>query len=115
MRLRHKTPCSECPWRRASLPGWLGGYEPQQFVQQIQFDGPPLPCHKSFDRSGKANAVCAGAAIFAKNSCKLPATKLGLEAYRQVERDHESVFTRPQEFLDHHTQDLAAWIAARQK
>lgn len=45
-------PCNECPWRRDHPAGWLGGYRPEDFTQQIQFDGPPLPCHKTIPGDG---------------------------------------------------------------
>lgn len=116
--LRHTTPCSECPWRRKHPAGWLGGYEPEQFVQQVQFDGPPLPCHKTIPPGGtmpEAVSMCAGALIFMKNSCKAAYHPDYGDALKHVQTDAENVFQWPQEFLDYH-KDPDAWVRqARQK
>lgn len=111
--LRHTTPCNECPWRRDHPAGWLGGYEPEQFMQQVQFDGPPLPCHKTIPPGGTmANAVsmCAGALIFMRNSCKSAQHPEYGDALERVEPDAENVFQWPQQFLDHH-KDPEGWVA----
>jgi hypothetical protein len=115
--LRHKTPCAECPWRRVHPAGWLGGYEPEAFVQQIQFDGPPLPCHRTIppglnmDTDDSKVSMCAGALIFMKNSCKAAYNPGYGDALSQVERDPVNVFQWPQEFLDYH-RDREGWLKA---
>lgn len=106
-----KEPCNECPWRRKHMPGWLGGYEPEQFVGQVQHDGPPLPCHKTIPGDGsEARAMCAGALIFMKNSCKSAQHPGYGDALSSVERDTENVFQWPHEFLEHHRQDVSEWV-----
>lgn len=118
MKVAHKEPCNECPWRRKHPPGWLGGYEIDDFVNQVQRDGPPLPCHKTIPGDGtEARAMCAGALIFMRNSCKSAQhpeyeTPDGL-ATELVEPDRETVFQWPHEFRAHHEQDLGAWAKAR--
>lgn len=118
MKLRHKKPCNECPFRRVSPAGWLGGYEPEEFTSQIQFDGPPLPCHKTI-RQDETNdyaalpdyvSMCAGALIHMKNSCKAPYHEQYGDALSKIEADPENVFNWPHEFLNHH-KDPDAWIA----
>jgi hypothetical protein len=116
--VHHKTPCNECPWRRVHMPGWLGGFDVDQFIGQVQYDGPPLPCHKTIpEGGGEARAMCAGALIFMRNSCKSAKhpdyeTPDGL-ATELVEPDPVNVFQWPQEFRDHHAQDLGAWARSR--
>jgi hypothetical protein len=102
MKLMHKKPCDECPWRRAHPAGWLGGYTAEQFVEQINFDGPPLPCHKTIFDNQPAKAMCAGALIFMKNNCKSAQHPEYGDAKDHVERDTETVFQWSKEFLDHH-------------
>ena len=112
--LRHTTPCDECPWRRNHPAGWLGGYQPSDFVNQVQFDGPPVPCHKTIPPGGgMANAVsmCAGALIFMRNSCKSAQHPDYGDALQKVERDPVGVFEWPTEFLEYHS-DPDAWFAA---
>ena len=109
-----KEPCNECPWRRDHMPGWLGGYQAEDFVNQVQRDGPPLPCHKTIPGDGtNARAMCAGALIFMKNSCKGANHPDYGDALSTVEKDTEKVFQWPQQFLDHHKQDLNAWVRQR--
>lgn len=110
--LKHKTPCNECPWRRNHPAGWLGGYEPEEFTNQVQFDGPPLPCHKTIppgDDMSKATAMCAGALIFMKNSCKSARHPAYGDALAQVEKDPVNVFNWPHEFLEYH-RDPDGWV-----
>jgi hypothetical protein len=109
VKLRHKKPCDECPWRRNHPNGWLGGYKPEDFTTQVQFDGPPLPCHKTIgpdaeetDPDGENVSMCAGALIFMKNSCKSANHPDYGDAREQVERDTENVFQWTHEFLEHH-------------
>lgn len=105
-----KEPCNECPWRRKHPAGWLGGYRAEDFTQQIQFDGPPLPCHKTIPGDGTdARAMCAGALIFMKNSCKGAHHPDYGAALSTVEPDPETVFQWAHEFLEHHN-NRKAWI-----
>lgn len=122
MIVAHREPCNECPWRRKHPPGWLGGYDAEEFIGQVQHDGPPLPCHKTIPRNSsgepsEARAMCAGALIFMRNSCKGAhhpdyETPDGL-ATEMVEPDPVNVFQWPQEFRDHHAQDLREWVGKR--
>ncbi len=110
MKLLHASPCNECPWRREHPAGWLGGYPAELFVQQVQLDGPPLPCHKTYPSGGgEARGMCAGALIFMRNSCKSAQHPDYGTAREQVQQDVENVFQWPQEFLDHHA-DLEGWV-----
>src|SRR5689334_24835002 len=95
-KLRHTKPCAECPWRRIHPAGWLGGYPPEQFVQQIQFDGPPHSCHRTDHM--KPPSMCAGALIFMKNSIKSANHPSYGDALSKVEKD-SAVFNWPHEFI----------------
>ncbi len=105
-----KEPCNECPWRRKHPAGWLGGYEPEEFTQQVQFDGPPLPCHKTIPEGGEARAMCAGALIFMRNNCKSAQHPDYGDALSTVQPDRVNVFSNSKEFLDHH-KDFDGWAA----
>ena len=103
MELRHRQPCRECPWRRQHAAGWLGGYQPQRFTQQVLRDGPPLPCHLTIPEQGvPASAVCAGSLVFMLNSCKLPLDPELAAMRAQVTADHVAVFSNAGQFLAHH-------------
>lgn len=106
MKPQHKKPCRECPWRRNSLPGYLGASNPLEFLQTSEAET-RMPCHLTVDyddpeweRKQNHAPQCAGRAIHFKNRCKNPRNR-GL--LTEVEADREGVFTFPQEFIDHHT------------
>lgn len=88
--VQHTNPCSDCPWSRKALPGWLGGSTADQWVATGHSDELVL-CHTI------GNQQCAGIAIYRANVCKsarppnlkLPANK-------------EKVFAWPTEFKAHH-------------
>lgn len=87
---QHKKPCSDCPWARGALNGWLGGVSIDDWLA-IGHSDAVAPCHVI------SNQQCAGLAIYRRNVCKLvrpPA--LSLPA------DREAVFASPAEFRAHH-------------
>jgi hypothetical protein len=88
---QHKKPCSDCPFRRTSLKGWLGGMKPEFFTQFAHREG-VYPCHT------KDGAQCAGMAVFRANICKAPRNKEALV----VGQDKRNVFAWDDEFLKHH-------------
>lgn len=99
------------PWRREAPAGWLGGYDATAFTNQVQFDGPPLPCHKTIPPGGNmadAASMCAGALIFMRNSCKSAQHPAYGDAREQVETDTVNVFNWPHEFLAYHA-DVDGW------
>lgn len=88
---QHKVPCSDCPWRRDSIPGWLGGDTPEAWVHEAHSDN-RVDCHVI------TNQQCVGLAIYRANVCKSPRDP---EALRQSP-NRDTVFASPVEFIDHH-------------
>jgi hypothetical protein len=91
---QHHKPCTDCPWARTALPGWLGGSTAEEWVQCAHADG-TIACHVH------EGAQCAGAAIYRANMVKLPRDPdaLRLPANRAL------VFATPDEFRNHHKED----------
>lgn len=88
--VQHRTPCSDCPWRRDSLPAWLGGVSAEDW-KEIAHNDVMVPCHTI------TNQQCAGIAVYRRNVCKsTPPPLLTLPA------DKVTVFAWPTEFLEHH-------------
>lgn len=98
-------PCRECPFRRKSLPGYLGNSNPEEFAATVMADT-RMPCHLTVDyeredwaeRAERNAEYCYGALVFFSNTCKLS---------RDPERprapaDHTAVFSTMGEFLAHH-------------
>ena len=94
---QHRKPCEDCPFRRKSIPGWLGGYSPDQFLQMAHGET-KYNCHSV------GNQQCAGMAIYRANICKIPRDKTIL-----VLPKNKDVFSWPTEFKEHHktAEDLA--------
>ena len=88
---QHTTPCSDCPWRRDSLPGWLGGSTAEEFRQmahgEVKYD-----CHAI------KGPQCAGLAIYRANVCK----SVRDPSVLRLPRDEATVFSTPMEFKAHH-------------
>jgi hypothetical protein len=90
---QHTSPCKECPWRRKSPRGWLGGVVPADVYVATAHGEGQIDCHMMTD------VQCAGAGIFRSNVLKDPRNKKLLV----LPRDHAEVFSSSEEFLKHHT------------
>lgn len=88
---QHVKACSDCPWARASLPGWLGGNTAAEWIGFAHAET-FIPCHVL------DGAECAGAAIYRRNAGKLVRPPL-----LRLDADVKAVFANPAEFLEHHT------------
>lgn len=88
---QHRSPCSDCPWRRDALNGWLGSIPKEEWIQDAHGEV-KIECHTLI------GAQCAGVSIYRANVCKSPRDPdiLVLPA------DRERVFATPKEFLEHH-------------
>lgn len=95
--VQHTSPCSDCPFRRDALPGWLGGRTPAQYALLACSDEIIL-CHT------KVGPQCAGAAIYRANICKEARSKRVL----RLPKDTVKVFAWVTEFMQHHTRGLQA-------
>lgn len=100
-----KKPCRECPFRRESLPGYLGADTPEGFIATTMADV-PMPCHLTVDyesddweEQAAEAPLCAGALIMFSNMAKLSRDR----NRPRLPADRENVFTFPHEFLKHHT------------
>ena len=95
---QHRTPCKECPWRKASAPGWLGGALGPDEWREVAHSDTVVPCHMApLDVNGTAQ--CAGLAVYRANVCKSPRDPTIL----RLPRDNGAkVFETPTQFMDHH-------------
>jgi hypothetical protein len=87
---QHTKPCSDCPWSRDALNGWLGGASAEEWIKVAHGDQ-VVPCHVI------SNQQCAGLAIYRRNVAKLP-----MPPNLILEKDKENVFANPTEFKAHH-------------
>lgn len=88
---QHTSPCSDCPWRRDALSGWLGGdADVDEWLHRAHTDT-YVPCHVI------SNQQCAGIAIYRRNTCKRVEPPL-----LTLPADRETVFSWATEFREHH-------------
>lgn len=116
-------PCRECPFRRASWPGYLGNDRPGPFIDKTEA-GVAMPCHLTVDyerpdwrEQADAAPICTGSLQYLKNTCKVPYVPPPevpcppflrddipqvLDALDGVQPDHDNVFSSRAEWLAHH-------------
>lgn len=87
---QHTTACSDCPYRRDSLNGWLGGNSVDQFLR-IAHSDTRYDCHTIKKQQ------CAGLAIYRRNTCKQVDPPLLV-----LPADHDTILSNPMEFQAHH-------------
>lgn len=94
---QHVKPCSDCPFARTALAGWLGGMSVGKWLAVAHGDG-RMECHTRNLHDGSA-CECAGGAIFRSNVCKsVTGDRLRLKA------DKARVLASDVEFARHHLQ-----------
>lgn len=103
MKLYHKTPCAECPWRKEAVAGWTGGIGAEFYADALALNESPA-CHlRDAGPDDPDTAFCAGALAVAQNACiLLDRTPGAREAANQVGR-RDDVFRHHVEFFQHHT------------
>lgn len=92
---QHKSPCSDCPFARTALHGWLGELSVDEWLQVAHSDS-ISDCHVY------NNQQCAGLAVYRANVLRRPrpdADPMPL----QLAADKKKVFSTPMEFHDHHS------------
>jgi len=87
-------PCSDCPWRRDALPGWLGTDTAKEWLGHAHGET-LVDCH------ALRGPQCAGLAIYRANVGKLCRDSKVL----RLPSDKKAVFMNPTEFLNHHDPD----------
>lgn len=95
-------PCSDCPWARAALPGWLGGASTDEWLQAAHGEA-RIACH------ALVGPQCAGAAIYRANVCK----SVRDPSLLKLPTDRQAVFATPLEFAKHHATSAAEQDAAQ--
>lgn len=62
-----KTPCNECPFRKNSIPGWLGPHKIEDFRTMASADV-DFKCHMELDTLGDEANTCGGYIYWRLNS-----------------------------------------------
>lgn len=103
MKLRHKTPCAECPWRTASVQGWLGGHAPEYYADAVQANEVPA-CHLQDEGADSdRTAMCAGALSVMANACSSAWKTPGGDEAKAIVGKRDDTFRHPAFFYEYHT------------
>lgn len=99
--LRVKEPCNECPFRKRSLPGYLGGH-PLEPYRQPPSAGMPTSCHCTDRGAGDPRtSFCAGSlAVIANDPDVTPLDEYAEAAAVVGKRD--DCFDTVADFAKHH-------------
>ncbi len=106
-----KKTCNDCPFRKQSLPGWLGDYNSAQELHNIVMSEAPFPCHLthtdeeiSFEEAGTVeHPLCAGALMYMRKAGKLPRNKELLDAMKSFPISELDAILSYREFFQHHS------------
>lgn len=106
-----KVPCIECPFRKDSLPGWLGPHTAQELHSIVMAEF-PFPCHMTHNGVSDWDSVirdnipiCAGALIYMRKGAKLPINKDLNEAMKSFStKDFDNILSI-REFFKHHSNE----------
>lgn len=92
-------PCNECPWRKQSVPGYLGPYTATEWLDAAHAEG-AIACHKTIPPGGgwgDRTLQCAGLASFRHHVMKTPRNRT-----IAVGPANPAVLQSNDEFLRHH-------------
>jgi hypothetical protein len=97
-------PCNECPFRKKSLPGWLGQHTIDE-IYEFKNSDENFTCHLTRE-TGKEH-MCAGYVHFRNNHCQM--SKYNVEL-RNLEKEFKSSEYKKDclgfDFREHHTKFL---------
>lgn len=99
-----KSPCIECPFRKDSLKGWLGGLTAQETHDYVLSEA-NFACHMTRKKSNENMSRCKGSQIFLNIHCKVPKVNMKLlRAVRQTRKEnHDTSKYLGFDFLTHHS------------
>lgn len=111
-------PCKECPLRKDSAPGYLGGYTAENYIAILHSDA-QIACHMSpgFPHDHSQQRHCTGVCGYRANVGKMPRGPETAQAVEQIGKSAE-FFESPLQFLEHHKQasdKYRAEVAKRSK
>jgi len=113
MQRADKSPCKECPLRRSSTPGYLGGYTPEMYVEVMKSPA-SIACHMSpgfYEGDIPRQRHCTGIAAFRANTGHIAAMNgrptHAHESTEYVGSNADEFFANEQEFIEHHAKGQA--------
>ena len=92
-----KAPCKNCPFRKDTLKGWLGGERMTEILESDSF-----PCHKTTHGSVEDYKQCAGHMLMLGNASAYVRLAKALNQPPQL-TGKELVFDTPEDCINHHS------------
>lgn len=99
-------PCAECPFRKDSIKGWLGGETAQSTFDMVRHEA-DFACHMTRHKKVEEMSRCRGFLLFSKKISKIP--KFNKELAKALEEipfkeaiKETNILSLP-EFIKHHT------------
>lgn len=90
---QHREPCSDCPFARTALPGWLGRMSVEDWIEAAHGES-TIECHTT-------DKLCAGAAIYRANVAK---SLRDPNAFK-LPPNTKLCFGSIKEFIEHHQKE----------
>lgn len=102
-----KNPCAECPFRKTSLNGWLGGLTAKE-THDLVLDEANFACHMTRKKPDDKMSRCKGSQIFLIHHCKMPRKNEPLrKALQQTKNEkHNLDDYLGFDFIQHHTSPI---------
>ena len=98
-----KEPCKECPFRKTSFKGWLGGLTAKDTHDYVLNEA-DFACHMTRKKADAKMSRCKGSQVFLLNHCKSPKYNMPLKkALEQTRKEkHNLDDYLGFDFLTHH-------------
>jgi hypothetical protein len=97
-------PCNECPFRKNSARGWLGGITVQETYSAVMHHEENFACHLTRHKKEQQMSRCRGSLLFMKKGGKLPRYNRQLaEAIDKVGKVSMDNILSVVEFFKHHS------------
>ena len=115
MKTRLKEPCKDCPFKRRSIPGWLGPWTPEEVIAQVRHT--TFPCHKTIREGDNEDQLesCAGAALWLNNTISLSRNRDVATHQKKLKEEGgvelaQRVFANAKGFCTYHGENAEAKI-----
>lgn len=99
-----KQPCKECPFRKTSMRGWLGGLTAKETSDYV-LDEADFACHMTRHKEDHLMSRCKGSQLFLIHHCKRPKKNepLSRALERTRKENHNLSSYLGFDFISHHT------------
>lgn len=101
-----KKPCAECPFKKDSIKGWLGGETAKSTFEMVTHEC-DFACHMTRHKKQEEMSRCRGFLMFSRKIGKMPKYNIPLaNALKEIPfkeaMENESILEL-KEFFTHHT------------